>query len=99
MLFLCYVFFFCVLSFIHGQHDYVAQFTWVVDIFYLNLMIIKQKHKKNSKVENMIQQLCVFVPHPLAVLRTLISKSANVLFIFVDRENSQTKALVKRTRK
>ena len=56
-------------------------------------------HKKNSKVENMIQQLCVFVPHPLAVLRTLISKSANFLFIFDDRENSQTKALVKRTRK
>ena len=38
--------FFFVLSFIHGQHDYVAQFTWVVDIFYLNLMIIKQKHTK-----------------------------------------------------
>ena len=59
----------------------------------------KTHKKKNSKVENMIQQLCVFVPHPLAVLRTLISKSANFLFIFVDRENSQTIALVKRTRK
>ena len=102
-MFLCFFFVVCVfLCFVF--HSRTARLRSIVHVgsgyFLFEFDDNKTKtHKKNSKVENMIQQLCVFVPHLVAVLRTLISKSANVLFIFVDRENTQTKALVKRTRK